>query len=282
MDEHNYKTRELEKIANQLRCDALKMIYLAQSGHPGGSLSAADIVTALYFNIMKVDPSRPRWPDRDRFILSKGHACPIWYAALAKKGYFDTEILWKLRKIGSPLQGHPDMNKTIGVDMTTGSLGNGLSVGCGMAFYGRIFKKDYHTYVILGDGEINEGIVWEAAMNAAKYRLDNITAFIDYNHLQLDGTTEEIMPLEPLREKWEAFNWHVQSIDGHDMQQIIDAAYKAKDTKNMPSMIIADTVKGKGVPFMEKVCDWHGDAPDERQYEEAISHLEGKYGKKDT
>lgn len=271
----NLNIKELEKIANELRCDVIKMIYIAKSGHPGGSLSAADIVTALYFKIMKVDPTNPSWPDRDRFILSKGHACPIWYAALSKKGYFDREILWKLRKINHPLQGHPDMNKTVGVDMTTGSLGHGLSLGCGMAFYAKFFKKNYYTYVVLGDGEINEGIIWESAMTASKYKLDNLIPFIDYNHLQIDGTTEEVMPLEPLKDKWKAFNWHVLSIDGHNMKEIIEAVNIVKKTKNIPSIIIANTIKGKGVPFMEGECDWHGKAPDEKQYQEAVACLKG-------
>jgi len=271
----NLNIKELEKIANELRCDVIKMIYIAKSGHPGGSLSAADIVTALYFKIMKVDPTNPSWPDRDRFILSKGHACPIWYAALSKKGYFDREILWKLREINHPLQGHPDMNKTVGVDMTTGSLGHGLSLGCGMAFYAKFFKKNYYTYVVLGDGEINEGIIWEAAMTASKYKLDNLISFIDYNHLQIDGTTEEVMPLEPLKDKWKAFNWHVLSIDGHNIKEIIEAVNIAKKTKNIPSIIIANTIKGKGVPFMEGECDWHGKAPDKKQYREAVACLKG-------
>ncbi len=271
----NLNIKELEKIANELRCDVIKMIYIAKSGHPGGSLSAADIVTALYFKIMKVDPTNPSWPDRDRFILSKGHACPILYAALSKKGYFDREILWKLREINHPLQGHPDMNKTVGVDMTTGSLGHGLSLGCGMAFYAKFFKKNYYTYVVLGDGEINEGIIWEAAMTASKYKLDNLIPFIDYNHLQIDGTTEEVMPLEPLKDKWKAFNWHVLSIDGHNIKEIIEAVNIAKKTKNIPSIIIANTIKGKGVPFMEGECDWHGKAPDKKQYREAVACLKG-------
>jgi len=271
----NLSIRELEKIANELRCTVIKMIYIAKSGHPGGSLSAADIVTALYFKIMNIAPTNPGWPDRDRFILSKGHACPILYTALSKKGYFDRELLWKLREINYPLQGHPDMNKTTGIDITTGSLGHGLSLGCGMAFYAKFFKKDYYTYVLLGDGEINEGIVWEAALTASKYKLDNLIAFVDYNHLQLDGTTEEVMPLEPLADKWKAFNWHVQSIDGHNIKEIIQAVNIAKETKNIPSIIIANTIKGKGVPFMEGECDWHGTAPDEKQYKQAIAYLKG-------
>src|SRR5665648_32735 len=202
----NLNIKDLEDISKDLRCDVLKMIYLAKSGHPGGSLSATDIVTTLYFKIMNINPKDPYWLDRDRFILSKGHACPIWYAALSKRGYFDRKLLWKLREINYPLQGHPDMNKTVGVDITTGSLGNGLSMGCGMALYAKIFKKNFYAYVLLGDGEVNEGIVWEAAMTAAKYKLNNLIAFIDYNHLQLDGTTDEVMPLEPLADKWEAFN----------------------------------------------------------------------------
>ena len=273
-----YKTidpdiKDLENISNDLRCDALEMIHNAKSGHPGGSLSAADIVASLYFKIMNIEPANPRWEDRDRFILSKGHTCPIWYAALSGRGYFDRELLWKLREINSPLQGHPDMNKTIGIDMTTGSLGNGLSIGCGMAMYAKIFNKSFYTYVILGDGEIDEGIIWEAAMTAAKYKLDNLVAFIDYNHLQLDGTTDEVMPLEPLADKWRAFNWHVQSIDGHNIGEILEAVDFAKKTNNVPSVIIANTVKGKGVSFMENKCNWHGIAPDDEEYQKAVSEI---------
>lgn len=269
----NLNIKDLEDISNDLRCDVLKMIHTAKSGHPGGSLSAADIVTSLYFKVMNIDPASPRWEDRDRFILSKGHTCPIWYAALSRKGYFDRELLWKLREINSPLQGHPDMNKTVGVDMTTGSLGNGLSIGCGMALYAKIFNKSFYTYIVLGDGEIDEGIVWEAAMTASKYKLDNLIAFIDYNHLQLDGTTDEIMPLEPLTDKWKAFNWHVQLIDGHSIKEILKAVDIAKKTKNTPSIIIANTVKGKGVSFMENKCDWHGIAPNDEEYQKAISEI---------
>lgn len=268
--------KELESISDSLRCDVLKMIHIAKSGHPGGSLSATDIVTALYFKIMNIDPENPNWEDRDRFILSKGHACPIWYAALSKRGYFKNDLLWKLRKINYPLQGHPDMNKTTGIDMTTGSLGNGLSLGCGMALYAKIFKKGFFTYVVLGDGEINEGIIWEAAMTASKYKLDNLIAFIDYNHLQLDGTTEEVMPIEPLDLKWESFNWHVQSIDGHNISEILNAVNIAKKTSGLPSIIIAKTIKGKGVSFMEDKCDWHGIAPNDEEYKKAIKGIRGK------
>ncbi len=284
----NYKTvkalnlniKELGDISNDLRCDVLRMIHIAKSGHPGGSLSVADIVTSLYFKIMNIDPDSPRWEDRDRFILSKGHCCPVWYAALSKRGYFDRELLWKLREINYPLQGHPDMNKTTGIDMTTGSLGNGLSIGCGMALYAKIFNKIFFTYVLLGDGEIDEGIVWEAAMTASKYKLDNLIVFIDYNHLQLDGTTDEVMPLEPLADKWESFNWHVQSIDGHNIEEILKAIDAAKKTKNAPSVIIANTVKGKGVSFMENKCDWHGIAPNDEEYASAISSLKSKEKRK--
>lgn len=269
----NLNIKDLEDISKDLRCDVLKMIYLAKSGHPGGSLSATDIVATLYFKIMNINPKDPYWLDRDRFILSKGHACPIWYAALSKRGYFDRKLLWKLREINYPLQGHPDMNKTVGVDITTGSLGNGLPMGCGMALYAKIFKKRFFTYILLGDGEVNEGIVWEAAMTAAKYKLNNLIAFIDYNHLQLDGTTDEVMPLEPLADKWKAFNWHVQSIDGHNIKEIIKAINIAKKTKDASSMIIANTVKGKGVSFMENKCEWHGMAPNDAEYKVAINNL---------
>lgn len=264
----------LKNKAREVRIEILKMINTAQSGHPGGSLSATDIVTALYWKIMRVKPDEPDWPDRDRFILSKGHACPVLYANLALKGYFDKEHLSTLRQIGSILQGHPYSGKTPGVDSTTGSLGNGLSVGIGMALMGKVDQKDYRVFVMLGCGELNEGLIWEAALCANKYKIDNLCAMVDYNRLQLDGTNDEIMPMEPLDKKWQDFGWNVLRIDGHNMEEILDAFQKAENTKTKPTIIIADTIKGKGVSFMEHQLDWHGKAPSNEQLEQAIQELE--------
>lgn len=268
---------KLEKIANDLRIDVIEMIYKAGSGHPGGSLSAADIVTTLYFHFLNINPSNPGWEDRDRFIMSKGHACPIWYAALAEKGFFDKKHLSTLRKIGSILQGHPDMNKTPGIDMTTGSLGNGLSAGVGMALSAKLKGKSYFTYVLIGCGEHNEGILWEAAMAGAKFKLDNLMVIVDYNKLQLDGFNDEVMPIEPIEDKWKSFGWHPQRINGHDIYQIIDAIGQAKDKKGSPSVIIADTIKGKGVSYMEDECDWHGKVPNNEEYKKAVKELTRYY-----
>lgn len=264
------RVKFLNEKAKEVRINIIDMIYTAQSGHPGGSLSATDIVTALYFDIMKFDPKNPNWPDRDRFILSKGHACPVWYACLAMKGFFPIKELKTLRKFGSILQGHPDKRKTPGVDMTTGSLGQGLSFGVGMALEGKLEKKDYYVYVVLGDGEINEGMIWEAAASAYKYKLDNLIAIIDRNRLQVDGYTEEVMPMEPIDQKFQAFNWEVMNIDGHDMKEILLALEKAKTIKDKPTCIIANTIKGKCVDFMEDVCIWHGKAPNDEEYKEAV------------
>ena len=269
----NRLRKKLEVTANELRIDVIDMIYKSKSGHPGGSLSAADIVTVLYFYFMKINPKNPKWEDRDRFIMSKGHACPILYAALAKKGYFEKKHLDTLRKINSILQGHPDMLKTPGIDMTTGSLGNGLGIGVGIALSAKLLKKDYFTYVLLGCSEHNEGVLWEAALAAAKFKLDNLIAIIDYNKLQLDGYNDEVLPIEPLEAKWTAFGWFVQNINGHDIDGIIEALEKAKSSKCKPSVIIANTIKGKGVSFMEDVCDWHGKAPNDKEYELAVDEL---------
>src|SRR4030042_3400127 len=219
----NRLIKKLEVTANELRIDVIDMIYKSKSGHPGGSLSAADIVSVLYFYFMKINPKNPKWEDRDRFIMSKGHACPIWYAALAKKGYFDTSHLDTLRKINSILQGHPDMRKTPGIDMTTGSLGNGLGAGVGMALAAKLKGKSYYTYILIGCGEHNEGVLWESALSAAKFKLDNLVAIIDYNKLQLDGYNSDVMPIEPLADKWTSFGWNVLRIDGHNINQIIGA-----------------------------------------------------------
>jgi transketolase len=264
---------ELEKMAAVIRCDIIEMICTAEAGHPGGSLSAADIVTALYFRVMRVDPANPRWPDRDRFILSKGHACPVWYAALAERGYFEKPHLATLRQLDSILQGHPDMNKTPGIDMTAGSLGHGLSAGLGMALSGKMRQKDYHVFVVIGDGESQEGSIWEAAMSGAKWKLDNLTAILDYNNLQNDYAVDETMPIAPVPDKWKAFGWNVVEIDGHNMQDVVDALEGAKSHKGSPTMIIANTIKGKGVSYMENVCEWHGKAPCKEEADQALAEL---------
>ena len=265
--------RDLERQARVIRRHIIRMIHAAQSGHPGGSLSATDIVTALYFHFMRVDPGNPNWPARDRFILSKGHACPVWYAALAERGFFPTEELLTLRQINGRLQGHPDMEKTPGVDISTGSLGQGLSAGVGMALGLKLDNSEARVYVILGDGELNEGQVWEAALAAAKYRLDNLLAIVDYNNLQLDGRCSEVMPIEPLADKWRAFNWAVFEMDGHSMRQIVATIEATHAVAGQPSVIIAHTVKGKGVSFMEDQCDWHGRAPNDAEYAQAMAEL---------
>ncbi len=265
--------QDLEQMAGTIRCDIIEMICTAKAGHPGGSLSATDIVTALFFNIMKIDPTNPKWSDRDRFILSKGHACPVWYATLAERGFFDKSHLATLRQMGSILQGHPDMNKTPGIDMTAGSLGHGLSVGLGMALSGKLRKKNYRVYVVLGDGEVQEGSVWEAAMSAAKWNMDNLIAILDRNNLQNDYCVDDEMPIEPIGDKWTSFGWNVLEIDGHDMPQIVGALNKAMGHKGSPTMIIARTVKGKGVSYMENVADWHGKAPCIEEAEQALEEI---------
>jgi transketolase len=264
---------ELKRMAGLIRCDIIEMICTAGAGHPGGSLSATDIVTALYFRLMRIDPQNPGWPDRDRFILSKGHACPVWYAALAERGYFDKKHLATLRRLGSILQGHPDMHKTPGVDMTVGSLGHGFSAGLGMALAGKLRKKDYHVWVVIGDGESQEGSIWEAAMAAPKWKLDNLTVILDRNHLQNDYCVDDVMPIEPVADKWRAFNWHVETIDGHSMEQVVSALEAAKARTGVPTAIIAETVKGKGVSFMENVADWHGKAPCQAEAAQAMDEI---------
>lgn len=264
---------ELIKMAATIRCDIIEMICTAKAGHPGGSLSATDILTALYFRVMRLDSENPKWPDRDRFILSKGHACPVWYAALAERGYFDRSHLVTLRRLGSILQGHPDMNKVPGIDMTTGSLGHGLSAGLGMALAGKLKKKDYHVWVVIGDGESQEGSIWEAAMAGAKWKLDNLTAIMDRNNLQNDDYVDNTMPIEPVADKWRAFGWHVKEIDGHDMGAVVEALEAAKEFSGSPTMIIARTIKGKGVSYMENVCEWHGKAPGREQADSALAEI---------
>jgi transketolase len=273
MSQKPMSVKELEKMAVIIRCDIIDMICTAAAGHPGGSLSAADVVTALYFRIMRLDPQNPDWPDRDRFILSKGHACPVWYAALAERGYFDKSHLKTLRQMGSILQGHPDMRKTPGIDMTAGSLGHGLSAGLGMALSGKLQQKDYHVFVIIGDGESQEGSIWEASMAAPNFKLDNLTAILDYNHLQNDYSVDDIMPIHPAVDKWQAFGWHVLDIDGHNMGQVVAALEEAKSHKGKPTMIVANTVKGKGVSYMENVCEWHGRAPCQEEADQALEEL---------
>ena len=263
----------LKEQARKIRKDIVAMICQAKSGHPGGSLSAAEIVTYLYFEEMKIDPANPKWEERDRFVLSKGHAAPVLYAALANKGYFPTEELATLRKIGSHLQGHPDMNKVPGVDMSTGSLGTGISAAVGMALALQMDQKDNYVYALLGDGELQEGQVWEAAMAAGQYKLDHLIAFVDNNGLQIDGNIDDVMSPNPVDQKFAAFGWHVQVIDGHDFQQIADAVAAAKAEQGKPSVIIAKTVKGKGVSYMENQAGWHGSAPSEEQVAQAMSEL---------
>lgn len=265
--------KELEQMAATIRCDIIEMICTAQAGHPGGSLSATDIVTALYFRIMQINPENPQWQDRDRFILSKGHACPVWYAALAERGYFDKSHLGTLRQLNSILQGHPDMHKTPGIDMTAGSLGHGLSAGVGMALSGKLQQKEFNVWIVIGDGESQEGSIWEAAMSAAKWKLDNLTVILDRNNLQNDNYVDDLMPIEPVADKWRAFGWHVLEIDGHDMKAVVEALETAKAFKNEPTIIIARTIKGKGVSYMENVCEWHGKAPSSEQANQALDEI---------
>ena len=264
--------KELKITACKVRMGIIEGVHSAKAGHPGGSLSCADILTYLYFAHMNVDPKNPKMPNRDRLVLSKGHAAPALYSVLAQKGYFEVETLKTLRQIGSILQGHPDMKHIPGVDMSTGSLGQGISCAVGMALSSKHFGDNYNVYTVLGDGEIEEGQVWEAAMFAANKKLSNLTAFVDYNNLQIDGTIEEVNSAYPIDEKFKAFNWHTITIDGHDFEQI-ESALKEAATVDKPVAIIAKTVKGKGVSFMENQCGWHGVAPNDEQYEQAMSEL---------
>lgn len=263
---------ELEKIALKARMGIIEGIHAAKAGHPGGSLSCADILTYLYFKQMKVDPKNPKWEERDRFVLSKGHAAPALYAVLAQRGFFDEKELLNLRQIGSMLQGHPDLKKIPGVDMSTGSLGQGISAAVGMALSAKHFGNDFKVYSVLGDGEIEEGQVWEAAMFAGNHNLDNLTIFIDNNNLQIDGTVEEVNSPHPIDKKFEAFGFATIVIDGNDFDQIEDALNKAQEI-NKPVAIIAKTVKGKGVSYMENAVNWHGAAPNDELYEQAMTEL---------
>jgi transketolase len=268
------KVAKLKAKASEVRKTLLTMIYYAQSGHPGGSLSATDIMTALYFDELKIDPQNPKAPDHDRFVLSKGHVCPVLYTVLMLNGFFGEENVKNLRKYGSILQGHPDMKRTPGVDMSTGSLGQGMACAVGMAIAAKRDKSDVRVFTLVGDGESNEGLIWEAAQAAAKYELDNLTVIVDHNGLQNDGTCEEIMPPQSLAEKFKAFGFYVVEIDGHNMEEIIDALDEIREVKDQPKCIVAKTVKGKGVSFMENVVMWHGVAPNDEQYAQAIKEIE--------
>lgn len=261
--------------ARELRRDVVTMIHRAGDGHPGAALSAADIVATLYFGVLRVDPARPGWPDRDRFVLSKGHACPVLYAALARRGYFDPALLPTLRTLGSPLQGHPDMRKTPGVDMTTGSLGHGISLGAGMAAAGRLQGRSFEVFVVTGDGELNEGLCWEGAVSAARLGLDRLHVFVDNNGWQSDGRVEDVSGMTGIARRFEAFGWHVQEIDGHDPAAILAAVEADRAVPGRPHAIVARTVKGKGVPFMEGDNSWHKRVPTAGELAEALKALGG-------
>ncbi|MBI4735055.1 MAG: transketolase [candidate division NC10 bacterium] len=263
---------EIQEVADRLRRRTLDMVWRAQAGHPGGSFSLAEILACLYFRVLRIDPSRPDWPDRDRFVLSKGHAAPIYYATLAERGYFPPEALDTYDELNSILQGHPDMH-TPGVDMSSGSLGQGLSPGIGMALGARLRGKEFRVYVVLGDGEIQEGQVWEAAMAASAYRLDNLVAIVDWNKIQLSDFIEKAMPVDPLPDKWRAFGWHVRECDGHDVAAILHALEELRQVRGRPTVLLAHTVKGKGVSFMENNPAWHAKAPNEQEYLQARTEL---------
>jgi transketolase len=265
---------ELKKIAKEVRKDVIEMITKAGSGHPGGSLSCVEIVVTLYFKILKHNPKNPKWRERDRFVLSKGHGVPTVYSVLSKLGYFPREWLWELRKCGTKLEGHPYTKSIPGIEASTGSLGQGLSIANGMALAGKMDGLNYRVYTLLGDGEINEGGIWEAGMTASRYELDNLCAILDHNGLQIDGTIKEIKNPYPLKEKWKAFRWEVVEVDGHNFDALIKAFEYAKEVKRRPTMIIANTIKGKGVSFMENELIWHGKAPNEEQKNQAIKEIE--------
>lgn len=263
----------LRKQAQKIRCHIVTMVTEAQVGHIGGSLSVTDILTTLYFHVMRINPLNPDWPDRDRLILSKGHGATALYSTLAERGYFSPEILKTFGKLGSILQVHPDKTKVAGVEASTGALGQGLSIGIGMAIAAKLDNKDYHTFVILGDGEIQEGQIWEAAMFAAHHKIDNLTAILDYNNVQLTGNIADIMEVAPVKDKWASFGWNTIEIDGHDFTSIISSINTAKKTKGVPTIIIANTTKGKGVSFMQNKCEWHGQVPCEDDYKKAMTEL---------
>lgn len=266
--------RDLEQWAYQLRRDVLEMVAAAGSGHPGGSLSAAEILAAIFFHKLRHDPQNPSWPERDRFILSKGHAAPVLYAALAESGYFPRGDLARLRKLDSHLQGHPDQTMTPGVEVSAGSLGQGFSFAQGVALSGKMAGADYHVYVLIGDGEMDEGQIWEAALFGSHHKLDNLTGIVDVNGLQNDGFVKDTLVTEPVPDKWRAFGWHVVEIDGHDVGAVVEALDEATATKGRPTMIVCRTVKGKGVSFMENNPEWHGKAPSKDQLAQALSELE--------
>ena len=272
----NIKKTELKKHALEVRMGIIEGVHSAKSGHPGGSLSCADILTYLYFEYMNIDPKDPKAASRDRLVLSKGHAAPALYSVLANRGYFPVEDLKTLRQIGSVLQGHPDMKHIPGVDMSSGSLGQGISTACGMALSAKHFGDNFRVFTVLGDGEIEEGQVWEAAMFAANKNLSNLVAFVDFNNLQIDGSIDEVNSAKPIDKKFEAFNWHVITINGHDFDEI-EAALKEAETVDKPVCIVANTVKGKGVSFMENQVSWHGSAPNDEQYEQAMAELKAQY-----
>ena len=270
----NSKLKQLKITSAKVRRHIIDAVYNASSGHPGGSLGIADILTVLYNEVLNIDPSNPKMENRDRFVLSKGHCSPALYGILAEKGYFPKEEILKFRKIDSYLQGHPDSKRVPGVDASTGSLGHGISVACGMAISAKLDKKDFRVYTVLGDGELEEGQVWEAAMFAAHYKLDNLTAFVDFNGLQIDGDITKVMSPLPIDEKFKAFGWNVLYIDAHNYEQIISAIEEAKLFKGKPTMILATSIKGKGVSFMEGQASWHGSAPNKEQYEQAVAELD--------
>ncbi|MDP2939624.1 MAG: transketolase [Candidatus Omnitrophota bacterium] len=265
--------KQLEEKVKEVRRLIVKMLAQAGSGHPGGSLSATELICCLFHAVLRHKPADPAWPNRDRFHMSKGHCCPLWYAVLVQLGYFPEKELWTLRRLGSILQGHPD-RRAPGVDVASGSLGQGLSVALGMALAGKLDKKDYRVYCLLGDGEIQEGNIWEAAMASSHYKCENLCAILDYNHYQIDGKTDEIMNLEPIVDKWRSFGWHTVVIDGHDIKQILQAFDEAKSIKGKPTIIIAHTIKGKGVSFMENVVDFHGRSPTKEEEQIALKELE--------
>ncbi|MGH7197199.1 MAG: transketolase [Candidatus Omnitrophota bacterium] len=263
----------MAKMALQIRRDIVKMLGIAGSGHPGGSLSATDILTFLYFHFLRHDPKNPKWPDRDRLIFSKGHGCPALYCALAETGYFDKSLLWTLRKLGSPLQGHPDMRRLAGIEASTGSLGQGLSIAIGCALAAKLDKRDYTTYAFISDGELNEGQIWEAAAFAGFQKLPRLIAVLDYNKYQLSGATKDILDMEPVVDKWKAFGWEVREIDGHNHREIYDAIVWAKSVHGKPAIVVAHTIKGKGVSFMENNNHFHGVAPTKEETERALKEL---------
>lgn len=267
------KISELEEIARCLRADSLRLIYRRGAGHPGGALSAAEIMAVLYFHVLRIDPANPGWEERDRFLLSKGHASAVLYSALTRRGFFPIAELDNWGEVDCPHQGHPDRFKTPGVDMTSGLLGHGVAIGAGLALAARLKKMNYRTYVLLGDGECQGGIVWEGAMVSAKYRLANLTAILDYNNVQLDGPVADIMPLEPIADKWRACGWHVLEVNGHSVPEVAEALALAAQIHDRPTIVIAHTTKGRGVSFMENQSYWHGNVPNAEQFQQALAEL---------